>query len=191
MEKLSNHPRSARILGDLKFHKDIYMPGNLISMCVDAYKKYAGQFRMTNKGKSKIGDDDSHNYDINVVERLANSIPDIENRILEVVANFHQDQNNPYSIKKFVARVHYKDKDDISIVFFVKDNPCILTAWINPKSDDHNTLKTTEYVLSKKDRQEKTAKMLQRVNENKIKIDETKLRKIIHETILRTIKKIK
>ena len=189
MEKLSNHPRSARILGDLKFHKDIYMPGNLISMCVDAYKKYAGQFKMTNKGKSKVGCDESHSYDLESVERLANSITDIGNYIFEVVANFHQDKDNPYSIKKFVARIHYKDKYDISIVFFVKDTPCILTAWLNPKSDEHQTLNTSEYIKSKKDRQEITGKMLQ--NANQVKINEDRLKKIIHEAVLKTVKILK
>ena len=183
MEKLSNHAHSTRSLGELPFHKDVYMPGNLIGMCVEEYVKHSGEFRMTNSGKSKIGCDRGHSYALSDLERLANSIPDIGKRIFEVVANYHFDDANPYSIEKFVARIPYDVKNDISIVFLIENKPCILTAWINPRTDRHETLDPSKYIKSKKERQEITAKMKQRYLEQ-IGLCEDGIGEIVRKEIL-------
>lgn len=163
--KLSNHPHSTRRIEDMLFHIDVYMPGGLLDLCQDKYNEFKGQFRMSTTGKSKIGCDASHQFDLNKVESIANTLPDVKSNIFEVAANFDNSNNQPYSIKKFVARVPYDQENDISMVFFIKGHPVLLTAWLNPKTDIHKTLDRDIYIQSKKDRQERVAKMKNTINE--------------------------
>lgn len=163
--KLSDHPHSTKRLDDLLFHVDVFMPGGLIKLCQESYDAFKGKFKLSKKGREKIGCDASHNFNLDKVEKIANSINDIKPYVFEVATNFDQNNNQPYSIKKFVARIPYDNANDVSIVFFVKDIPLLLTAWLNPKSDTHKTLNRGLYVQSKKDRQERVAKMNKTINE--------------------------
>lgn len=157
-EKLSNHNHSIRQKYDLRFHVDIYMPGGLKEMCYILYNKFKGQFKLSNKGKNKIGCDLAHSYDEKKLEKIANSIAIENSNLFEVLASYNEnaDSNGShYTIRKFVVRVPYDSEKSISIVFSIENGPKIVTAWLNTVNDNHRSLNTNLYVASKKDRQER------------------------------------
>ena len=148
-EKMSDHGHSVQTINDFRFHDSIYMPGGLKELCYDIYNANKGSFVLSNKGKSKIGCDEAHEYDEEKLLKIANSLIIEKTNLFEILAEYNTSQknsSNPYIIKKFIVRVPYDKNNSISIVFGVGKKPLIITAWIK----DGILVKNTQNLIQKK-----------------------------------------
>lgn len=128
------------------YHIDVYMPNNLIEK-VNRLKESIEDYRFSYHLKTQMEDvNDKKHY-----------IKD-ERDFIDALNRMEEKQYLPFEVEtfenggtvlvtKFVVRVPYDEKRDITLVIAPKgeDIAVIKTAWLNYKTNTHSTLDASRY----------------------------------------------
>lgn len=125
------------------YHKDVFMPNGLSDKALQYTHSF---FRLSNHLLEHFNSPDIKHF---ITEKdLYNSMKKVET---EEFKPFEIETDMKGRVTKFVVRVPYNDKTDISIVYGVRNKNdeefhMIRTAWLNDANDTHTTLDASKYL---------------------------------------------
>ena len=145
------------------FHSDVFIPEgavNQVSKLQANMKSYFLSAHFEKHLNNQLVEDRSHKYFKNFVLNILNEQTSKNFHLykafeVEFSKDYHFFNKPGWFVTKFCIRVPYKNDEDIAFVFrpqYKNGNVIdfmVVTAWINHKNDNHNTLDTTKYCSEK------------------------------------------
>jgi len=141
----SNHKKCADTFkGDL-YHKDVYMPKQLINLATEMFIKFRNntEFKCDHVDNNKDCDK-CHSYSVELIKESLAKVDIKDINIFEIGTWYSPNDEPNTDIIKFGVRFPYNQEEDV-IIFYNSDGT-VRTAWLNYKVDNHKTLDRTKYV---------------------------------------------
>lgn len=128
------------------YHIDVYMPNNLIEQ-VNHLKDSIEDYRFSYHLRTQMEDEKDKKYYIKDERDFLDALNRMEEKQYLPFEVETFENGGTVLVTKFVVRVPYDEKRDITLVIAPKgeDIAVIKTAWLNYKTDLHFTLDESRY----------------------------------------------